>query len=83
MKVILGDLRTRTGHDEIFHPTTGREVFLKASNSNQLRATDFAIINNATENIKLQEFCNWGDIYNVERDYAGEGGKLLLESGKK
>jgi hypothetical protein len=30
--------------------------FHKASNSNQLRATDFAIINNITENIKLKEF---------------------------
>jgi hypothetical protein len=41
--------------DEIFQQTTVREIFLKASISNQLRATYFAIMNNVTQNIKLQE----------------------------
>jgi hypothetical protein len=61
MKVILGDLRARTGNDEIFQQTTGREIFHEVPNCNLLRAADFAVINNVTENIKLQEFLGGGE----------------------
>jgi hypothetical protein len=55
INIILGDLRATTGHEEVFQQTMRREIFHEASNSYQLRATDFAIIYNVTENIKLQE----------------------------
>jgi hypothetical protein len=57
--VILGDLCARNGHEVIFQQTIGREIFHEASNSIHLRAPNFAIINNATGNIKLQKFMSW------------------------
>jgi hypothetical protein len=42
-KIIVGNLNANTGQEEIFQQTNGRWSSHEVSNSNGLKATDFAV----------------------------------------
>jgi hypothetical protein len=49
MKILLGDIHTKVGREDIFKPTNGNENLHGISNNNGVRAVNFALSENLTE----------------------------------
>jgi hypothetical protein len=46
MKILLGDVNSKVGRDDIFKPIIGNESLHEASNENRVRVVNFAALKN-------------------------------------